>query len=151
MPGHKEQLHRWHGAYTIQDLYINGIAERAAYIFGLRGNEDSLKRYPLLPKFYEYLERSLHSKGIRICFTTILKGNMSTQRLLEKRRTFMPDYEFIGNFESFCFRNTAKTSGHEEYVFSRAARSDLADVVTFLNREGKGLQFYPVVTLLSFS
>jgi hypothetical protein len=134
------------GAYVIQDLYINGIVERVAYIFGLRGNQDSLKIFPLLPRFYEYLGENLQSKRIRICYTTILKNNVSTQRLLEKRRTFMPDYEFIGNFESFCFRNIVKTPSHDEYIFSRAALSDMKDVTAFLNKEGKRLQFYPVVS-----
>ncbi len=135
------------GAYVIQDLYINGIVERVAYIFGLRGSQDSLKRFPLLPRFYEYLGRYLQDKGLRICYTTILKGNLSTQKLLEKRRTFMPDYESIGNFESYSLRNPRKASSPGKYVFSKAAPSDMAHVVAFLNGEGKGFQFYPVVTL----
>jgi len=128
-------------------LFINGKASRVAYIFGLKGNQNYLKSYPLLPKFYEYLDQNLKKKNVEICYTTILEGNQYAQKLLEKKRRIMPHYEFMGKYETFAIKNKSKRFIHDDYKFSKVSDDDIPELVKFINSEGKKCQFFPVMKL----
>ncbi|MCA9407935.1 MAG: hypothetical protein H6755_06465 [Candidatus Omnitrophica bacterium] len=135
------------GAYVIQVVYINNKEEQVAYIFGLKGYSDYLKSHPLLHRFYAYLEENLKRNNIRFCYTTILESNHYAQRLLEKKRRIMPHYEKFGRYETFAIRNTSRRKKHNGYVFTKASKEDLPEMVRFLNQEGSKCQFFPVVKL----
>lgn len=142
---HKEGKVVGFGAYTIRELYVNGQAQRVGYIFGLRGNGSYLKAYPLLHKAYEYLYKRCRDRQIHFYITTILNDNFYARQLLEKKRKFMPAYEFYDNYEVFALKTPLKQSPSADLVFKKAGPDDVSGLGAFLNEEGRKYQFFPVI------
>ena len=138
------------GACAIRTLFVNGIPARTGYLFGLRVARAYLKKFPILHRGYAYL-RTLHqAKNITYYITTILEENLYVQKLLEKRRRFMPTYQPFGRYEIFALstRRTGKSTSSllASCSFRRATMADLPSLTAFLHEQGRQSQFFPVMT-----
>ena len=133
------------GAYNVRELYVNGIPQRVGYIFGLRGYGQYLKSYPLLHKAFDYLYQRCQDRQISFYITTILNYNLYSRRLLEKRRKFMPSYEFYGDYEIFALKTFLRKKKYSGLTFRKATLDDVTAIVKFLNQEGRQYQFFPLV------
>lgn len=133
------------GACAIRNLYVNGKEERVGYLFGLRVRSEYRKRTPQLFKGYEALSSIYKDRNIPFFYTTILEENNYAQRVLEKRRSFMPDYEYFGSYVVYMLKTRKKLFGLTDKLFKRAEEKDRYALVEFMNNEGKRRNFFPVI------
>lgn len=132
------------GVCAIRNLFINGKEEKVGYLLGLRFRGDYAKKHQVLPIGYEFIYSLLKEKGITYFFTTILEENIYAQKLLEKKRSFMPEYLPIGNYEVYSLKTGQRARKHE-YKFRKAVFTDISQILSFINNYGKSQQLYPVL------
>ena len=113
------------GACAINKLYINEEIKKCGYLFGLRGRDEYRRKFPVLNKGYDYLFNELKEDDIYLYFTTILEGNLDVIKLLEKKRSFMPVYDYVGNYDVFCFKTGYKFKSSDSYIFRKAEAYDM--------------------------
>ncbi|HWQ89632.1 MAG TPA: hypothetical protein VN374_06625 [Desulfitobacteriaceae bacterium] len=94
------------GACIIRKAYINGAVKITGYLSGLKGLSEYRKRVPSIAEVYQYLYE-LTKDEVDIYYTTILKDNLSVQKMLEKKRKNMPEYRPQGEYTVYCFRTGA--------------------------------------------
>jgi hypothetical protein len=135
------------GAYTTHQLYVNGKPEQVGYLFGLRVRQEYRKAAPLIPQGYREIKELIRGRGIRYHFTTILEENLAAQKLLEKRRAFMPDYIPLARYGTFVFKAEGKKTAEtcDGYRLKQASVEEVPDLLGFLNTQGRELQFFPVL------
>lgn len=114
------------GVCAIRSLFVNGRRERVGYLFGLRCRREYLKIYPLLYQGYEFLHNLHKNKDIQFYITTILEDNIYAQKLLEKKREFMPIYEPFGFYEVYVVRTIKNFKRFPELNFKKAEKKRFA-------------------------
>jgi hypothetical protein len=132
------------GACVLRKLFVNGQAENVGYLFGLRIRREYLRKYPLLHRGYDFLYALHHEQDIPCYLTTILTDNRYVQKLLEKRRPFMPSYMPYGSYEVYALK-IPKASSRARPQLRPAQKSDIPALVQFLNEYGSQSQFFPVI------
>ena len=138
------------GACSVHKVYINGKATRVGYLSGLRVRKDYRRLYPFLPRGYSLLHSFCREHEVEYCYTTILEENQYAQRLLEKKREFMPDYIPLSAYETFIIKTGAGKKASKDYKLVRASAEDLPSILEFLNLQGMSSQFFPVITVSDF-
>ena len=133
-------------ACAVNELFLGGEPARVAYLFGLRLREDAISRIALLPRGYREFFDILNDRGVSCAYTTILEGNLLARRMLEKRRASMPVYEYAGDYEIFSLTTGGSGRLPSGYRFRRAGPEDEAEMLHFLNREGRRRLFFPRLT-----
>ncbi len=135
------------GVSANRTLLVNGKPERTAYLFGLRARPEYERATNALHRGYARL-RDLERSAPGIFFTSILEENQYARRLLEKKRSFMPEYRPLAGYTVYVF--AAKPGGRSGGVVRRASPRDLPGLVSFLRREGASQRFFPCVSADSF-
>jgi hypothetical protein len=138
------------GACALRTLYVNGEPARVGYLFNLKTRSRYRKMFRFLHKGYDYCRQVLENKNSPFCLMTILEGNEYAIKLLEKRRSFMPDHYPLGTYEVYAFKTRMRCKSIPGLDFRQCTRADMAAVVRFLNERGKNYQFFPVVNLEDF-
>lgn len=95
------------GCCVIQKLFVNGVARNVGYLTGLKVLPEYQRKINILPLAYNFLYDNLKSK-VDLFYTTILSENHKAQKILEKKRKSMPDYNYIGNYMVHCFKGKKK-------------------------------------------
>lgn len=141
------------GVCAIRSLYVNGIPRQIGYLFGLRARPEYVRATTVLHRGYD-LMRKLQAASGRLPFfsvTSILEENFYAQRLLEKKRPFMPSYDFLCPYTVFAFgpagprRGRVRTARGVQRRIRIASEADLPRLVSFLAAYGEGHQFFPVL------
>jgi len=135
------------GVSACRTLLVNGKPERAAYLFGLRARPEYARATNALHRGYARL-RDLERSAPGLFLTSILEENEYARRLLEKKRSFMPEYRPLTGYTVYVF--AAKHGGRSGGTAHRAAPRDHPRLVSFLQREGAAQQFFPHITGNSF-
>lgn len=146
------------GACAVRKLFVNGKVATVGYLFGLRVRQEYSGKYPLLHRGYEFLHALHKEKAIPLYITTILEDNLSAQKVLEKRRSFMPTYLSYGSYEVYALkvshaqplksRTLRRGIGQTRclrYTFRQAQQQDIPSLVKFLTESGRSSQFFPVI------
>ena len=133
-------------ACAVNNLYLKGRPAKIAYLFGFRLRKEALSRIVLLPRGYRTFLDNMKEKGVRCAYTTVLEENLPARRMLEKRRSSMPVYEFAGNFEIYALVPGGRGHLPHGYRFYQAGPADESDLLEFLNREGSRHPFFPCLT-----
>lgn len=133
------------GVCSVRELWVNGKAEKVGYLEGLRLREKYRSRFRVIPEGYRYFFQQGRERGIKYYITTILEENVAAQKFLEKRRSYMPDYIYLDDYEVLTYRGRKKAKLPRGFQFRKAAESDIPRLVKFLSNYGKRNQFYPVV------
>lgn len=133
------------GACTVRQLYVNGEETEVAYLFGLRLRKEYRGMYRILPEGYSQINRLFSRKDIRYFVTTILEENTYAQRILEKKRTFMPEYVPLTRYGTFVIKTISRSKPVGGYKLRFAKSEDIPAILDFINRQGKKSQFYPVL------
>ncbi len=131
------------GACSVNELFINGEPKKTGYLFGLRGLTEYSRKYPLLHKGYQYLKKVYENKSIPLFITTILEDNFYAQKMLEKKRVFMPNYIKIGAYNVYSIKPKKKRNPKSN--LRKATKDDIPAIVRFLNERGKHFQLFPVL------
>ena len=96
------------GAASIHSVFINQKKELCAYLFGLRVAKQYHKIQLVLHKGYQLMLDLLTKRGIKYIFTTILNDNIEIQKLLTKKRSFMPNYFYLGDYQVHFLKSHSK-------------------------------------------
>jgi len=136
------------GALAVKRAYINGSVEKVGYLFGLHIKQSYRKIFPILPGGYRFLGDYALKKDIKFVYTTILEGNVYARKLLEKKRSFMPEYSFLGNYEvkAISVSYARKFSRYRHFTARRCEKKDMEDVLQLVTDFGKCRQFYQAIT-----
>lgn len=105
------------GCCIIRKAFINGEVRNTGYLTALKVLPEYRRKLPNISDVYSFLHEQSEAK-VDIYYTTILKDNITAQKLLEKRRKSMPQYKYIGDYTVFCF----KTGNHitsSNYTFKQ--------------------------------
>lgn len=135
------------GAVALRQVYVNGKPEYVGYLFALRVRKEFRNVYKLVNRGYDYLYSCPAVKKASYFITTILEENEYAIKLLEKKRSFMPLYEFYQRYEVFTMTTRSKwtKSKNTKMTLRRAEASDVHLLIDFLNREGSKNQMFPVL------
>ncbi len=131
-------------AELIRDVYIHGEVKRSAYLCGLKRDPAYQGLIPLGAKFYKALQRS----DIDFYYCAALANNRDVIKMFEKKRgifTFCP----VTSYTSYILSPGIRTKEEANpYTFRQAAAGDAADIVAFLNTEGRKKDLFPYVRSL---
>lgn len=97
------------GGCVIRGGYVNGTPCRVGYLTGLKLLRAYRGKINFIPLIYEELHRFTKEK-VDVYYTTILSENVGAKKMLEKRRKWMPEYCFLGEYHTF-FCKTGKRGG----------------------------------------
>lgn len=94
------------GGAVIRTEYLNGVPEKCAYLTGLKIRPDYRGRIAFIAKAYHFLREGI--SHCKICYTTILDDNRAAVSLLEKKHRNMPEYRYLGHYNTYCFHGGKK-------------------------------------------
>lgn len=94
------------GGAVVREEYVNGKAEKCAYLTGLKIHPDYQKKIFFLPQAYQLMGDGL--KDCAYIYTTILDSNDGVVKMLEKKRKNMPEYRYLGHYTTYCFHGGKK-------------------------------------------
>lgn len=122
------------GGAVVRREYLNGVPEKCAYLTGLKIRPDYQKRIAFIAKAYQFLHEGI--SHCRLCYTTILDDNRAAVSLLEKRHKSMPEYRYLGHYNTYCFHGGKRllniernqTSGFDELMREHFSKRDLTPV-----------------------
>ena len=108
--------------------FLNGEKKKIGYLGGLH-TSDKYRGTIFLPKSFVKLNQ-IRDRSVPFYFTTIVSANENAQTLLEKKRSFMPTYDYVADLSIFVMK--AKTAKHSPSV-RQASEGDLDELVAFYN------------------
>jgi hypothetical protein len=111
------------GVCIIRKAYINGEIVNTGYLTGLKGLPEYRKRVPSISEVYRYLH-DVTKDDVDIYYTTILKENVSVQKMLAKKRKNMPEYRSMGEYTVYCFK-TGTARKEDVYTLEMGNKRDL--------------------------
>jgi len=133
------------GMYTcsVLPVCINGRAERAGYLGGLRVSRNYRRRIRVLKNGFASIPALLPEQQNLPCwFTSVGEENSKARRILEADLEGMPRYRFAGAMETLAFSSRqAKSSG----LLQRATIKDVPALVRFFNQQAGSYQFSSVL------
>ncbi len=94
------------GGAVVREEYLNGVPEKCAYLTGLKIRPDYRGKIAFIAKAYQFLREGISQCKFR--YTTILDDNKAAVSLLEKRRKNMPEYRYLGHYNTYCFHGGKK-------------------------------------------
>ncbi|MGJ3509984.1 hypothetical protein [Enemella sp. A6] len=112
------------GACVIRTAWVNGEPVRIGYLTGLKALPQFRGWLRLIPQMYAFLRE--HSRSVECYVTTILSANTTARRLLERNRTGMPNYRFVTDYTTHCFR-VARARGRDRMDAGTVAEMTAAD------------------------
>lgn len=89
------------GGAVIRTEYLNGAPEKCAYLTGLKIGAAYRGKISFIAKAYQFLRDGI--SHCKICYTTILDDNKAAISLLEKKHRNMPEYRYLGHYNTYCF------------------------------------------------
>lgn len=134
------------GSYTcvIAPVHINGCAQRAGYLGGLRVNHSYRYRLRVLKNGFASVQELMpDSASLAVWFTSIAKGNVTATRLLEGGLNGMPVYRRLGELETLAIDIRQARRGN---TLQRMQSEDIPALTAFFNAQAAKYQFSPVLT-----
>jgi len=131
------------GALAVRNLLINGNVEKAGYLFGLRGRPEY--RNLAVPFFKGYRTFFEKFPEMRYCISTILAENVNVIRLLGKKRSFMPNYIHIGNYQVNSIKPLKKLNPAKGFSCKEVDKNDLDTLKSFYIENAYKSQFFPQI------
>jgi len=135
------------GAGVVKEAYVDGEKRRICYLFGLRMRKEYRKRARVVHRAYEFLREIFEKKEVDFYISTILAENTYAQQLLEKKRKFMPTYEYIDDYQVYNIKTGLKykKDSNLKLRLQQATKEDIPKIIDFINQCGKKYQFYDVL------
>lgn len=136
---------------SVRMRYVDGELLPVGYLGGLRLREDVRSGLVLARGFHKL--RQLHEDGrTEFYLTTVTEGNRAAIEALTRGRAGLPEYHELGRYLTFIlptrsWRTPPSTAG---LSVRSLTTSELPQLLTFLNREGRERQFFPCLTADDF-
>ena len=139
------------GIRNLRYCYINGEVQKIGYLSGLRVGEGYRKSRSMAMIFLKLRELYLQGECAGyLC--SVFNSNKTAVRVLTSGKAGMPHFNEVGQFNTFVFKPVPVNSREErEVIIRRAERTDLLNILAFLNEEGSKRQYFPYYTLSDFT
>ena len=136
------------GLISEKDVFINGRKEKLGYYSGLR----IVKEYQGSNCYLRMarIARELHANNsCKVYLANVFADNSATlDTFIAQGRTY-PSFRSAGDYHTFIFsayNQIPDKIHHDHLVISKTVRSDIKDLVAFLNKQGEFRQFFPCYT-----
>lgn len=133
------------GSRSVKMTYINGQRSHSGYLGGLR-MRPLFRKGTLLARGYRFMKELHGDRRAALYLTAIGEGNREAEKLLTSGKAGLPSYMPYGEYRAaavaVCRRK--RDIGIEGVRIERGTASDLDEIVSCLNRNGREKQFYPV-------
>ena len=140
------------GCRSIDRAVCNGNRESIGYLGLLRLLPEYRSR-GLVHRGYRFL-RELHGDGkARYYLTTVANGNQNAMSLLTSKRGALPIYRLAGQYETYIIPTRSRRLNRlpADSQVGTLRPEDFDPWLRFVKRSGRSKQFFPDVSLASFS
>ena len=128
-------------AEIVRDVYIGGEEKKLCYICGLKKDIN----YAGAVNWGKLFIRNLIRSDIDCYFCSIISDNRSAQKLFEKKRKHTLNHNFLQNYTTYMLApNFRFRTAPMDCTFAQAEKEDEAELLEFLNREGRKKDLFPV-------
>lgn len=129
---------------SFRQRYVDGEPMRIGYLSGLRIRPEH-RRGTLLARGYRKLRDMHRANPAEIYLTTIAEGNEQALASLTKQRAGLPTYHPLGKYHTFLIplRRFGPAKRNKQVEIRPLQTAEIPLLVEFLNRVGKGTQFFP--------
>ena len=135
------------GVRSIKPTFVNGEIREVGYLGCLRLDKQ-FRGMTIVPRGYKLLSELHRDKRTPFYLTTIVEDNEYAKRILTSNRVGIPDYHDFGEFFTYAIPIIKRNKSAKVI---QATKSNLEDILNFINREGSKKQFYPSYTSKDFS
>jgi hypothetical protein len=128
-------------ALAIRTLFVNEVTQKVGYLFSLKSRKAYRDR--VIP-FYKGFQLARELNPNVHCFiTTILEENTAIQSMFQKKRTFMPFYQYAGDYHVFCLNAIKKKKSCNPYTFKPIDIHEIEVISEFINQNARQFQYFP--------
>jgi hypothetical protein len=135
------------GCRSWREMFCNGQPAQLGYLSGLRMRE-SARNSAALARGYSCFQQLHRDSRVPGYISTVIESNNHALELLTSGRAGLPAYHDLGCFITFVLpfggkrpRNRLKN----EVKIEAATERNFAEVIQFLNDQGRHKQFFPVL------
>lgn len=138
------------GTRSVRPVYINGSVCDIGYLNNLRLDK-AYRGGIILARGYRILKELHDDKRVPAYLTTIFDQNKEIINLLTSKRAGLPTYQGFGLYNTFAISVSKVRKNYKPLLeIKRGSKSDIDEIVGFLNETGKEKQFYPYYTKEDF-
>lgn len=123
-----------------QPVNVNGVAEEACYLGGLRVSLDYRHRRSILREGYASIPRLAGLSPRQFCYTSIAVENTAARRLLEAGLPDLPRYRPVGDLVTMAL---PRARGVARGLWRAVAPREMQAVCSFQGRRAARFQFSP--------
>jgi hypothetical protein len=133
------------GRCTIREAWLNGRAQRVAYLAELRLDATAQGRFDILRRGYRFFHELQRASPADFTFTSIATDNTRARRLLERGLPGLPRYEFLGGLTTLLISTRPRRlfARPKQDVLETTTADELAE---FFNRSASCYQLAPIWT-----
>ena len=136
-------------------MYINGRITKVCYV----SNMKRLKDCSVNINWYKMFDETCKAVDCEIYFCSLLSDNEAVQKMLHKKRRYMPWSEVMCKYKTYIlspkvrdpvFLKMQKGPDKDKGIqLMRGSSSDETEIVRYLNAVGRGRNLFPVFDTLS--
>lgn len=135
-------------------MYIGGIPRKVCYVTNMK----RLKDADVFINWYEMFKEMCREVGCDFYFCSLLNDNEEVQKMLHKKRRYMPYSEVMCGYKTYIINPGSRTfllrlkNGAGQNLkagLCRGRNCDEAEIVSFLNDTGRDRDLFPVIKKLS--
>lgn len=127
-------------------VHLNGNATTLGYVGHLRVNKECRNRIRVLKCGYDSLKNLTRELDPPFMFTSIATENKQAKRILNANLNGMPVYTPQCEFETLAISTLQRGEQKFDQKLQQVEIKDVADLVTFYNRQASQYQFSPHLT-----
>jgi len=129
-------------AEIVRNVYVNGERVKCAYICGLKKDATYEGNVGFGPQFI----RSLQRDDIDFYYCSVVSDNTDAQKMFSRARRLV-EINQMEKYTTYIFSPKVNLHPKENssLSFRRAEKTDVPDLLRFINREGKRKDLFPVV------
>jgi hypothetical protein len=133
------------GRCTIREAWLNGRAQRVAYLAELRLDAAAQGRVDILRGGYRFFHELQRASPADFTFTSIATDNTRARRFLERGLPGLPRYEFLGGLTTLLISTRPRRlfARPKQDVLETTTADELAE---FFNRSASCYQLAPIWT-----
>jgi len=133
------------GCRSIKPMLVDGNRMDIGYLSGLRLLPD-IRRSGVLARGYAAMKKLHDENPTPAYLTTIIESNQEARELLTSGRTFLPHYLDRGRYYSYAINlRKQRRKYSSEIEIRRENEVGLNSILSFLEKQGRRWQFFPVI------
>ncbi|MBQ4077860.1 hypothetical protein IJD15_01595 [bacterium] len=129
------------GICQIFEMLVDNNKERIAYLGGLRVDKTANLN---IFSAYKLLENFVIENNVKYTYTTILEDNIYAQKMLTKKRKFMPEYKKISDYTVNIYKKNIRFKSNKNIELLK--EEEIPKLKKFIEEKTKDIIFFPLNT-----